>query len=124
MPRSPRSTRRSSTRRRSCSRSDDLGSPCSGRSRMSRWDDDEDERKAKDPTEGVRIIGAEEAAEAVERGDVAPRRAEGELRFGDRPEAPPEGVRPAVRFPLPEDEDPAAIRPRVTGAPGPTLPHW
>ena len=96
---------------------------------MSRWDDDE---KPKDTTEGVRIIGAEEAAEALEKGTVAPRRAEGELRFGDRPAAPPEGVRPAVRFPLPADESissgrPAEEeppRPRPTGAPGPALPHW
>ncbi|HEX4905025.1 MAG TPA: phosphatidate cytidylyltransferase [Acidimicrobiales bacterium] len=90
---------------------------------MSRWDDDEE--KPKDTTEGVRIIGAEEAAEALEKGTVAPRRAEGELRFGDRPESPPEGVRPAVRFPLPADEDDGELpRPRVTGAPGPALPHW
>ena len=88
---------------------------------MSRWDDDEE--KPKDTTEGVRIIGAEEAAEAFEKGTVAPRRAEGELRFGDRPESPPEGVRPAVRFPLPADEE-EPVRPRVTGAPGPALPHW
>ena len=90
---------------------------------MSRWDDDEE--KPKDTTEGVRIIGAEEAAEALEKGTVAPRRAEGELRFGDRPEAPPEGVRPAVRFPLPADDtSDDVVRPRVTGAPGPSLPHW
>jgi phosphatidate cytidylyltransferase len=86
---------------------------------MSRWDEDE---KPKDTTEGVRIIGAEEAAEALERGEVAPRRAEGQLGFGDRPEAPPEGVIPAVRFPLPADDDvePDRLRPR----PSPTLPHW
>ena len=90
---------------------------------MSRWDDDEE--KPKDTTEGVRIIGAEEAAEALEKGTAAPRRAEGELRFGDRPESPPEGVRPAVRFPLPADEDDGELpRPRVTGSPGPALPHW
>ena len=89
---------------------------------MSRWDDDEDEPPKDPPTEGVRIIGAEEAAEALERGDIAPRRGEGELRFGDRPEAPPEGVRPAVRFPLPADDEPApSVRPRPTT---PSLPHW
>jgi phosphatidate cytidylyltransferase len=90
---------------------------------MSPWDDEEHD-KSKDPTEGVRIIGAEEAAEALERGDVAPRRAEGEPRFGDRPAPPPETTRPAVRFPLAEDEEPEAFRPKVTGAPGPSLPHW
>jgi phosphatidate cytidylyltransferase len=91
---------------------------------MSRWDDDEDEPKSKDTTEGVRIIGAEEAAEALERGDAATRRPEGEPRFGDRPAPPPEGIRPAVRFPLPEDDDVEPVRPKVAGAPGPTLPHW
>jgi phosphatidate cytidylyltransferase len=114
---------------------------------MSRWDDDEDEKPTGDPppqrdtTEGVRIIGAEEAAEALERGDVAPRRPEGEPRFGDRPASPPEGVRPAVRFPLPADDadEPERFRPRVTEGPapskqapsgpqsgkqGPSLPHW
>ncbi|HVM54287.1 MAG TPA: phosphatidate cytidylyltransferase [Acidimicrobiales bacterium] len=99
---------------------------------MSRWDDDED---PKDTTEGVRIIGADEAAEAVERGDVAPRRGEGELRFGDRPASPPEGVRPAVRFPLPAEDDAAAgvdrpeprsapERPAPAPAAPPVLPHW
>ena len=50
--------------------------------------------------EGVRIIGADEAAEAIERGDIASRRTDDELRFGDRPPAPPAGPRPALRFPL------------------------
>lgn len=85
---------------------------------MSRWDEDED--KPKDTTEGVRIIGAEEAAEALERGDVAPRRAEGQLGFGDRPEPPPEGAKPAIRFPLPADDEPERVRPRLS----PSLPHW
>jgi phosphatidate cytidylyltransferase len=90
---------------------------------VSRWDDDDEEPTSKDTTEGVRIIGAEEAAEAVERGDVAPRRGEGELRFGDRPEAPPEGVRGAVRFPLSDEGDVEAVRPRPS-TPSPSLPHW
>jgi phosphatidate cytidylyltransferase len=84
-----------------------------------RWGDDE---KPQDTTEGVRIIGAEEAAEALERGDVVPRRAEGELRFGDRPAAPPDDAQPAIRFPLPADEEPEnAFRPRPAA---PSLPHW
>jgi phosphatidate cytidylyltransferase len=83
-----------------------------------RWD--ADEPKKKDATEGVRIIGAEEAAEALERGDIAPRRDPGEPRFGDRPASPPEGVRPAVRFPLTDaDEEPPRPRPS-----SPSLPHW
>jgi len=88
------------------------------------WDRPEDDT-SKDKTEGVRIIGAEEAAEAVERGDVAPRRGEGELKYGDRPESPPEDARPAVRFPLPADESDAVTRPRPVGTtPPPPMPHW
>jgi phosphatidate cytidylyltransferase len=60
-------------------------------------------------TGGVRIIGAQEAAEAVARGDVGRRREEGELGFGDRPEEPvDEDGRPVMRFPRPyEDRDPS-----------------
>ncbi len=53
-----------------------------------------------DPAEGVRIIGAEEAAEAIERGDVAERRGGHLPRYGDRPARPPAGPKPALRFPL------------------------
>jgi len=100
------------------------------------WDRPEDEKTAEDKTEGVRIIGAEEAADALERGDVAPRRAEGELRFGDRPPAPPDDARPAVRFPLPAQESDALDRPKVVPTPPtpptpssassapPAMPHW
>jgi phosphatidate cytidylyltransferase len=96
------------------------------------WDRPRDKDNADDKTEGVRIIGAEEAAEAIERGEVAPRRAEGELRYGDRPEAPPEDVRPAIRFPLPAEESDALDRPRVSPPPpesmlpppAPLMPHW
>ncbi|MDZ7733777.1 MAG: hypothetical protein U5R31_12535 [Acidimicrobiia bacterium] len=57
-------------------------------------------------SEGVRIIGPDEAAEAVERGDVARRRPQDAPKFGDRPSAP-EGPRPTLRFPLTETADPA-----------------
>ena len=46
--------------------------------------DEPDERR----TEGVRIIGAQEAAEAAGRPDVVRRRRGGEKRFGDRPDEP------------------------------------
>ncbi|MCU1452608.1 MAG: CDP-diglyceride synthetase [Acidimicrobiales bacterium] len=91
--------------------------------------DDQKDRPG-DPTEGVRIIGAEEAAEAMERGDVAARRSDDEPRFGDRPPPPPAGPRPALRFPLDASADPARIeRPPVQPAPDPVtgpveLPHW
>ena len=55
--------------------------------------------------EGVRIIGAEEAAAAIEAGQVAGRRPEDAPRFGDVPE-PPSGPRPELRFP---GVDPSAV---------------
>lgn len=61
--------------------------------------------------EGVRIIGAEEAARALEEGQAAGRRPDDAPRFGDVPPAP-EGPRPGVRFPLPESVDPASAVPR------------
>ncbi|MDP8987717.1 MAG: phosphatidate cytidylyltransferase, partial [Actinomycetota bacterium] len=78
-----------------------------------------------DPTEGVRIIGADEAAEVMERGDVAPRRGMGTPKYGDRPAAPPEDARPALRFPLTAGGDPSEVaRPRVSGSPGPPMQPW
>ncbi len=79
-----------------------------------------DDRRRKDarpgdPAEGVRIIGAEEAAEAIERGDVASRRGDNLPRYGDRPARPPVGSpKPALRFPLDASADPAeaaSVRP-------------
>ena len=50
---------------------------------------DESEGRIEEPrSEGVRIIGAQEAAEAAGRPDVARRRRRGEKRFGDRPDEP------------------------------------
>ncbi|HEX7168000.1 MAG TPA: phosphatidate cytidylyltransferase [Acidimicrobiales bacterium] len=85
------------------------------------YDDEDDERPAppRAPGEGVRIIGAQEAAQReaeLQSGrlpDDAP-------RYGDVPPQP-SGPRPAVRFPLPEDADPPASTP-ATGAHD--LPHW
>lgn len=94
--------------------------------RRSRPEDDETAA----PAEGVRIIGPDEAAEAIERGGVASRRTDEELRFGDRPPSPPAGPRPALRFPLDAAADPTRIeRPPVQPAPDPVtgpveLPHW
>lgn len=89
-----------------------------------------DEPRSTEESEGVRIIGPDEAAEAMERGDVAARRTDDELRYGDRPPAPPAGPRPALRFPLDASADPSRIeRPPVEPAPDPvtgpvSLPHW
>ncbi|HEX7277022.1 MAG TPA: phosphatidate cytidylyltransferase [Acidimicrobiales bacterium] len=55
-------------------------------------------RGPRSPAEGVRIIGAEEAAAALEAGHVSPRVPENAPRFGDVPE-PPSGPRPGIRFP-------------------------
>lgn len=90
---------------------------------------DEDDERRDPPSEGVRIIGAEEAAEAVERGDVARRRGDDQPRYGDRP-TPPEvdGPRPVLRFPLGSSSDPRDIeRPPVSEEPisePVELPHW
>ena len=78
-------------------------------------DENGPERNPDDP-EGVRIIGAEEAAEALERDDVAHRRSPDEPRPGDRPGGPPaDAPEPVLRFPLSSsagDESAA------------DLPHW
>ena len=96
---------------------------------------DTDEDRETTAAEGVRIIGAEEAAEAMERGEVSPRLAEDKPRYGDRPTPLPEGARPALRFPLNADSDPSAVTrppilpPRLPGDdPSPSgsveLPPW
>ena len=62
---------------------------------------DPEDKRSDPPSEGVRIIGAEEAAEALERGDVAQRRGGDQPRYGDRPTPPADdGPRPVLRFPL------------------------
>ena len=105
--------------------------------------DEEDEIEVRHtpraPTEGVRIIGAEEAQAAIETGQAAGKRPDDELRFGDVPPSP-EGPRPQVSFPLAEDSDPSTAVPKsppvaptargtTTGAndpppPAADLPHW
>ncbi|HVM04142.1 MAG TPA: phosphatidate cytidylyltransferase [Acidimicrobiales bacterium] len=74
--------------------------------------------------EGVRIIGAEEAARALKEGQAAGKRPEDAPRFGDVPKRP-SGPKPAQRFPLPGQVDPAAavVRPPVA-AQAPEMPHW
>ena len=89
----------------------------------------DDERKDP-PSEGVRIIGAEEAAEALERGDVAPRRGDDQPRYGDRPTAPvSDGPRPVLRFPLGSSSDPndierSPVQPAEPISEPVDLPHW
>ncbi len=87
-------------------------------------------RGPRQAAEGVRIIGAEEAAAAIEAGQVAGRRPGDAPRFGDVPE-PPSGPRPSLRFP---GADPAAVakpavsepppRPVVSRDPAPEHRFW
>ena len=92
--------------------------------------DDRRQKRQRDPTEGVRLLGADEAAEALERDDIRHRLGRDQPRFGDRPPAPPaEGSRPALRFPLGSYDDPNTIeRPPVVPveprAEAPELSHW
>lgn len=81
-------------------------------------------RGARRRAEGVRIIGAEEAARALKEGQAAGRRPDDAPRFGDVPERP-SGPKPAQRFPLPGAVDPAdaVVRPPVAGH-GADMPHW
>jgi phosphatidate cytidylyltransferase len=66
-----------------------------------------------DPSEGVRLIKAAEAAEAVERGSAGKRTGDDRPKYGDRPESP-DGPRPNLRFPLADSADPTLIvRPKV-----------
>jgi phosphatidate cytidylyltransferase len=89
-----------------------------------------DDERSDPPSEGVRIIGAEEAAEALERGDVAQRRGDDQPRYGDRPSQPAtDGPRPVLRFPLGSSSDPRDIeRPPVAPSEPISepveLPHW
>src|SRR5947209_10495576 len=78
---------------------------------------DEDEERTEEqprPTrsnEGVRIIGAEEAAAALEKGEAEGRRPEDAPRYGDVPPAP-SGPRLVHRFPLPDSVDPTVDMPK------------
>jgi phosphatidate cytidylyltransferase len=91
---------------------------------------DPDDKRKDPPSEGVRIIGAEEAAEALERGDVAPRRGDDQPRYGDRPTPPAaDGPRPVLRFPLGSSSDPSDIERAPVSPSDPIsepveLPHW
>ena len=99
---------------------------------MDEYDDEVGQQRQRPRAEGVRIIGAEEAARALEEGQATGRRPEDAPRFGDVPERP-SGPRPAQRFPLPEAVDPAEAVRRPAPAPrppsfprgqAPDMPHW
>ncbi len=71
-------------------------------------DQDQTTERAVGASEGVRIIGAKEAADALESGDVEARLPEGAPRYGDRPLLPP----PAPVLP-PWTDPPTGEVPRV-----------
>jgi phosphatidate cytidylyltransferase len=79
--------------------------------------------------EGVRLIGADEAAEALERDDTVRRRRDDEPRFGDRPSEPDSAdARPTIRFPLASGATPQGpLTPQAAPEPrgaGDDMPHW
>lgn len=79
------------------------------------WEEMGARRGPRPRSEGVRVIGADEAAAALESGQVARRKPGDSPRFGDVPEAPP-GPRPRLTFP---GDDPQAVsKPPVSGRPG------
>jgi phosphatidate cytidylyltransferase len=83
-----------------------------------RKDDEQHEQQPpRRPTEGVRIIGAEEAQAAIDSGHAAGRKPEDAPKYGDVPR-PPEGPRPAIRFPLGGSTDPSSVpRPGLSHPP-------
>ena len=89
-------------------------------------EDDEASSQGRQPGEGVRIIGADEASAAVEAGGSR------EPAADEVPPPPPPTRQPTLRFPVEDSgEGEAAYAPeggaadRVTGAgPMPDLPHW
>lgn len=94
-----------------------------------------DQRKGRrerpdDVAEGVRIIGADEAADVLDRGEVQRRLGADEMRRGDRPPTPAAGgPPPALRFPLDSSADLDQARRPGTPAAGqrqvaPGLSHW
>jgi len=81
-----------------------------------RWGGVAARRGPRPHAEGVRIIGADEAAAAIESGHVAAKKPEDELRFGDVPPQP-SGPRPSIRFP---GDDPSAVAKPPVSTPAPS----
>jgi phosphatidate cytidylyltransferase len=85
----------------------------------SRDDQNEEPRERRGPrpsSESVRIIGADEAAAAIEAGQAAGRRPDDAPRFGDVPPAP-EGPRPPLRFPMPGADPSSVAKSPIVGTP-------
>ncbi len=100
--------------------------------------DDQTSQPPRSPGEGIRIIGAEEAASALESGAAEGRRPPDAPRYGDVPQPPRATPRPpSLRFPLEdEEEEPYGDTEGVAGTrvepppgarpvtPAPELQHW
>ena len=83
-----------------------------------RNDQNEESRERRGPrpsSESVRIIGADEAAAAIEAGQAAGRRPDDAPRFGDVPPAP-EGPRPPLRFPMAGSDPSSVAKPPIVSA--------
>jgi phosphatidate cytidylyltransferase len=77
-------------------------------------DDDRSRAPARTGSEGVRILGAEEAQAAIDAGTVGRRLSDRDTRYGDVPSRPDPALRPAVRFPRTADEPVPDVVPRPT----------
>ena len=86
------------------------------RSRDDQADEPRERRGPRPSSESVRIIGADEAAAAIEAGQAAGRRPDDAPRFGDVPPAP-EGPRPPLRFPMPGADPSSVAKPPIVGTP-------
>jgi phosphatidate cytidylyltransferase len=80
--------------------------------------DEDDAERAAEParktSEGVRILGAEEAQAAMDAGAVGRRLSDHDTRYGDVPPRPDPALRPSVRFPRAADEPVPSVVPRPT----------
>ncbi|MBV9410874.1 MAG: phosphatidate cytidylyltransferase [Acidimicrobiia bacterium] len=86
------------------------------RPRDEQTDEPRERRGPRPSSESVRIIGADEAAAAIEAGQAAGRRPDDAPRFGDVPAAP-EGPRPPLRFPMPGADPSSVAKPPIVGTP-------
>ena len=86
------------------------------RTRDNKNEKSREKRGPRPSSESVRIIGADEAAAAIEAGQAAGRRPDDAPRFGDVPAAP-EGPRPPLRFPMPGSDPSSVAKPPIVGTP-------
>lgn len=90
-----------------------------------RHDDEHDDgpdqpaaKPSRTATEGVRILGAEEAQAAMDAGTVGRRLSDEDTRYGDVPARPDPTLRPSARFPLTREDDTPDVVPRGSSESG------